>query len=172
MESQTTNQLYLLSLRITYNEDIFETSASYSLTSDTEINNKKIYFARSGEGTQGSPYVYTEIENPTIDNISTYYERVDKGYTEYLSLLNRLLEDSKYIALSILYPYDDYSEMELPKRYYNWQLRCCVEILQMLGTSNIKSYAENGVSWTKDGGNISNDLYSEIMPSVGVITNE
>ena len=46
----------------------------------------------------------------------------------------------------------------------------CINILyDMLGKENIKSYSENGISWTRDGGNISNSLYEEIVPMVGVI---
>lgn len=102
-----------------------------------------------------------EYEEDIFDNIDTY-----------IKVLNNLLEDSKYIALSIRFPYKDYSNMELPKQYYNWQIRCCVELYQALGKENIKSYAENGVNWTKDGGNISNDLKDEIIPMVGFISEE
>ena len=87
----------------------------------------------------------------------------------YNQVLNNLLEDSKYIALSIRFPFKDYSNITLPTKYDNWQLRCCVELYNGLGKENIKSYAENGVSWTRDGSNISTDLYEEIMPMVGVI---
>ena len=90
----------------------------------------------------------------------------------YNKLLNRLLEDSKNIALSIRFPFKDYSLLELPKKYYNWQLRCCVEIYKNLGKENIKSYSENGVSWSKVEGSISNDLKDEIMPMIGVVSED
>lgn len=92
----------------------------------------------------------------------------------YNQVLKNLLEDSKYIALSIRFPFEDYSNITLPNKYNNWQLRCSVELYNGLGKENIKSYAENGISWTRDGSNISTDLYEEIMPMVGVIyeTNE
>lgn len=92
----------------------------------------------------------------------------------YNQVLKNLLEDSKYIALSIRFPFEDYSNIPLPNKYNNWQLRCSVELYNGLGKENIKSYAENGISWTRDGSNISTDLYEEIMPMVGVIyeTNE
>jgi hypothetical protein len=89
--------------------------------------------------------------------------------TVYESVLTRLLEDSKYIALSLRYPYQDYSNMELPKKYNNWQLRCCEELLGLMGTNGIKSYAENGLSWTRDSASISHNLMSEIEPMVGYI---
>lgn len=87
----------------------------------------------------------------------------------YNKVLENLLEDSKYIALSIRFPFQDYSNLTLPTKYNNWQLRCCVELYNVLGKENIKSYSENGISWTRDGSNISTDLYEEIMPMVGVI---
>lgn len=87
----------------------------------------------------------------------------------YVQVLKNLLDDSKYIALSIRYPFDDYFSIDLPKKYNNWQLRCSVELYQGIGKENIKSYAENGIQWTRDAGNISNDLLDEIMPMIGVI---
>lgn len=87
----------------------------------------------------------------------------------YEQVLKNLLDDSRHIALSIRYPFDDYSSIDLPKKYNNWQLRCSVEIYQGIGKENIKSYAENGIQWTRDAGNISNDLLDEIMPTIGVI---
>lgn len=89
----------------------------------------------------------------------------------YEQVLKNLLEDSKHIALSIRYPFEDYFQIDLPTKYNNWQLRCSVELYQGIGKENIKSYAENGIQWTRDGGNISNDLLDEIMPTIGVIKN-
>ena len=99
----------------------------------------------------------------------TYDKDIFETNEIYEKVLNQLLEDSKYIALSIRFPFQDYSNISLPIKYNNWQLRCCFELYTMLGKENIKSYAENGIQWTRDGGNISNDLYEEIMPMVGVI---
>lgn len=87
-------------------------------------------------------------------------------------MLNRLLEDSKYIALSLRFPYQDFSEMELPKKYKNWQLRCSIEIYQGIGSEGIKSYSENGLSWTRDSDYISYNLRGEIEPMVGFIVKE
>ena len=94
------------------------------------------------------------------------------GVNTYIEALNRLLEDSKFIALSLRFPYKDYSNMALPSKYNNWQLRCCVELYSLIGTANIKSYAENGLSWTRDSGCLSGSLTSEIEPMVGYIQEE
>lgn len=88
----------------------------------------------------------------------------------YEEVLNNLLEDSKYIALSIRFPYNtDYSNIELPSKYNNWQLRCSVELYGLLGKMDVLSYSENGVSWTRDSSNISKSLLTEITPKVGVV---
>lgn len=91
------------------------------------------------------------------------------NYDTYLTALNKLLDDSKFIALSLRFPYQDYSNMALPLKYYNWQLRCCEEIYKSIGTVGIKSYAENGLSWTRDSGYISYELRGEIEPMAGYI---
>lgn len=101
-----------------------------------------------------------------------YKENVFGNFQVYKDGLNRLLEDSKYLALSLRFPYQDYSNIDLPKKYYNWQLRCAEEIYKGIGTVGIKSYAENGLSWTRDSGYISYELRGEIEPMVGVITQE
>lgn len=101
-----------------------------------------------------------------------YVETVFGDEDTYESVLDRLLEDSKYIALSIRYPYQDFSNMELPSKYKNWQLRCCQEIYNGIGTEGIKSYSENGLSWTRDSGYISYELRSEIESMVGYIVEE
>jgi hypothetical protein len=98
-----------------------------------------------------------------------FEENVFSDIETYEKVLIRLLEDSKYQALSLRFPYQDYYEMELPKKYYNWQLRCCEEIYKMIGTNGIISYSENGLSWTRDSGSISKNLRDEIEPVVGYI---
>jgi len=114
----------------------------------------------------------TEPENPQLtllkDRIE-YAENIFGDNETYENVLNRLLEDSKYVALSIRYPYQDFSNMELPDKYKNWQLRCCQEIYNGIGTEGIKSYSENGLSWTRDSGYISYELRNEIESFVGYI---
>ena len=62
--------------------------------------------------------------------------------------------------------------MELPLQYMNWQLRCCVELYNQIGNQGIKSYSENGLSWTKDSSYISDGLRQEIESTVGYIEEE
>ena len=112
------------------------------------------------------------IQLELLEQRIEYDERIFGDEDTYESVLNRLLDDSKFIALSIRFPYQDYSNMDLPNKYKNWQLRCCQEIYQGIGTEGIKSYAENGLSWTRDSGYISYELRSEIESFVGYIQEE
>ena len=95
---------------------------------------------------------------------------VDIFQTEdiYESVLKNLLEDSKNIALSEIYPFEDYSELELPNKYLNWQIRACIELYNLGDKSGITNYSENGLSWTKNSGRLSKELMSEITRKVGV----
>ena len=101
-----------------------------------------------------------------------YSEAIFDDNETYESVLNRLLDDSKFIALSLRFPYQDKSNEDLPSRYSNWQLRCCEELYALIGSFNIKSYAENGLNWTRDSGYLSTHLVNEIEPIVGYIKEE
>lgn len=181
MESAT--QLDLLKERIEYNPLIFGEGITYYGYAGDEVEN---VYTLSNEP-KVDDLVYNLIDEEmvefgkitsvnlslgtiTVDEIEYTYFGETTVYETYIKVLKRLLEDSKYVALSLRFPYEDYSETELPKKYYNWQLRCAVEIYQSIGTEGIKSYAENGLSWTRDSGYISNELRGEIEPLVGVIT--
>lgn len=107
-----------------------------------------------------------------LKNRIPYDENIYGDEETYIQVIERLLDDSKFIALSIRFPYQDYSNMDLPNKYKNWQLRCCQEIYQGIGTEGIKSYAENGLSWTRDSGYISYELRNEIESVVGYIQEE
>ena len=98
-----------------------------------------------------------------------YEEYVFENRAIYDKTIERLLEDAKEDALSLRFPYQDTTDMELPKRYYNWQLRCAEELYKLIGSVNIKSYSENGLSWTRDTANLSTFLVNKIEPFVGWI---
>lgn len=101
-----------------------------------------------------------------------YEEEIFTDRQTYDKVIERLLEDSKYIALSLRFPYRDYYDYELPKKYNNWQLRCAVELYTLIGREGIISYSENGLSWTRDSDSISSFLRQEIEPLVGYIMEE
>ena len=87
---------------------------------------------------------------------------------DYENALEDLLEDSENIGLSILYPFEDFSEKQFPKKYYNWQIRCCVELYGLAGKMNVASYSENSLSWTMFKSGLPLDLINELVPKVGI----
>lgn len=113
-----------------------------------------------------------------ITQIDLLKERIpyDEGIFEnrdiYNKTIKRLLEDAKEDALSLRFPYKDTTGMELPLRYYNWQLRCAEELYKLIGNVNIKSYSENGLNWTRDTANLSTFLVNKIEPIVGWIEDD
>ena len=96
-----------------------------------------------------------------------YDEDIFGSRENYEQVLSDLLEDSMYIGLSILFPFKDFSNIPFPNKYYNWQIRCCVELYNMADASNIASYSENGLSWTKFKSGLSQDLLNELVAKVG-----
>lgn len=101
-----------------------------------------------------------------------YEEAIFTNRSTYEKTIERLLEDAKEDALSLRFPYKDTTNMELPERYYNWQIRCAEELYNLIGSVNIKSYSENGLNWTRDTANLSTFLVNKIEPFVGYIEEE
>lgn len=80
------------------------------------------------------------------------------------------LDDAEVVALNTLYPYD-YEQKELDKtnkRLMNWQTRCAIELYKKMGTTNVQSYSENGLSVTYMTGLISQSLMNELIPKAGI----
>ena len=74
----------------------------YTLTSDTDVVEGKVYYTRSGSGTASSPYKYTKVASPAKANISTYYElsnsfdlstskKMDDNYQEFLDKMDEFV---------------------------------------------------------------------------------
>lgn len=95
-----------------------------------------------------------------------YNENLFESEELYVSKLKGLLEDSKNIALSILYPFlDDYDDVELPSKYSNWQIRASLEIYKWEGNQGVKSYSELNLAWSRgNDGVLSNALLEELVP--------
>ena len=60
-----------------------EVEAEYELTSDVAIDSSKTYYTRTGSGTSQTPYVYTAVATPDVDDIATYYEMTAEAYLAY-----------------------------------------------------------------------------------------
>lgn len=97
-----------------------------------------------------------------------YDEDIFESNENYENVLNSLLEDSKNILLETLYPFNDFTDYEVPTQYYGWQLRCCIELYNMADKQGITNYSENSLSWTKLSDGLSNSLMDKIVPNVGV----
>lgn len=97
-----------------------------------------------------------------------YDEDIFGDNATYEAILNDLLEDSKNILLETLYPFDDFTDYEVPNQYKGWQLRCCVELYNMADKQGITNYSENSLSWTKLSDGLSNSLMDKITSKVGV----
>lgn len=110
-------------------------------------------------------------ENPQLTKLKKkipYDEDVFETTENYEDVLNDLLDDSKDILLETLYPFDDFTDLEVPTQYYGWQLRCCVELYNMADKQGITNYSENSLSWTKLSDGLSNSLMNKITSKVGV----
>lgn len=73
---------------------------TYATTSDTEVHAGKLYFTRSGSGTEADPYVYTVVDNPTGDPAALgYYELagVDEAVANYVSTHLALTDEGLYV---------------------------------------------------------------------------
>lgn len=97
-----------------------------------------------------------------------FNENIFESDNGYINILTCLYEDAKHIFLSIRYPFEeDYSELDIPIKWENWILRCCVELYNISGNQGVKSYSENGLSWSKQTDGISVSLINEITPKAG-----
>lgn len=83
------------------------------------------------------------------------------------------LDDAEIVVLNTLYPYNIEKttiDAENNKRLANWQTRCAIELYRKMGTTNVQSYSENGLSVTYLTGLISKELLNELAPpKAGVI---
>ena len=105
---------------------------------------------------------------PLLKERIPYDEVFFQDTSEYEIGMKNLLEDSKSILMSKLYPFEDYSEYKIPTDKYNWVLRCCVELYNLADKIGTTSYAENGLSWSRLSDGLSNSLLSELISHVGI----
>lgn len=77
------------------------------------------------------------------------------------------LDDAKWIALDTLYPFNK-EITELPDRYLNWQVRCAIELYELIGQNGYISYSENGLSYSRASEYVSKQLMNELTPKADV----
>lgn len=123
----------------------------------------------------------TEIETPIepqepIEEVSEQIKRMrleilgDVADSTKDEVFKLKLDDAEVVALNTLYPYDcEQKELDKTnKRLMNWQTRCAIELYRKIGTTNVQSYSENGLSVTYMTGLISSSLMNELVPKAGV----
>lgn len=103
-----------------------------------------------------------------LSNRIVYIDTLFKSEDNYNKILNDIILEARFKALSRIYPFDDYSQKPLPKKYYDWQYRCCIEIYNLADKQGFSTYSENGWSFGKITDGISEQLLLELMPNVGV----
>ena len=72
---------------------------TYVQTQDAHIDPAKVYYTRSGSGTQQDPYVYAAVEEPTDAGLSSYYElSIDSGIANYVNTHLALMGDGLHVV--------------------------------------------------------------------------
>ena len=72
---------------------------TYVQTQDAHIDPAKVYYTRSGSGTQQDPYVYAAVEEPTDAGLSSYYElSIDSGIANYVNTHLALMDDGLHVV--------------------------------------------------------------------------
>lgn len=93
---------YITNTQYTIKKVIYESGVTkyekatfeYELTSDTSIIENKEYYTRSGS----EPYTYTLVEEPTLESISTYYEKHEvDGDILYLDSANDYINNQEIV---------------------------------------------------------------------------
>ena len=130
-----------------------EVEAEYELTSDVAIDNSKTYYTRTGSGTSGSPYVYTAVATPDVDDIATYYEMTAEAYLTYTSYMfkNGFFE---YENLGVKVPsevardaYKNGGRDELISRIREMIVPTLISYKTTTKVSPLNSDFENGANW-------------------------
>ena len=65
-----------------------------------------------------------ELFNQQLDKLKVkipYDEDIFESEENWVIVLTDLLNDSAYILLETLYPFDDFASYLIPRKYYNWQ---------------------------------------------------
>ena len=109
-----------------------------------------------------------EKQLPKLKTKIPYDEDIFGTIQSWEMVLKDLLDDSKFIALETLFPYEDWGEYLLPTKYYNWQLRCCVEKYNLADKQGLTNYSENSLSWSKLTDGLSTDLMCKLTSRVGI----
>lgn len=109
-----------------------------------------------------------DIQLPALKVKIPYDEDIFETTEIWTAILTDILNESKSIYMETKYPYEDFSGYLLPTRYYNWQLRCSVELYNLADKTGLTNYTENGIAWSKLSDGLSNELMWKINSKVGI----
>lgn len=70
----------------------------YRPTSDSAVDGSKVYYERSGSGTDSDPFLYHAVADPDDSEIGSYYElRVDQAISQYVASHLALTDAGLYV---------------------------------------------------------------------------
>ena len=71
---------------------------TYEPTEDAAVDDSKVYYERTGSGTQADPYVYTAVAEPTDEGLAGYYElHVEQAVSQYVASHLALTDAGLYV---------------------------------------------------------------------------
>lgn len=71
---------------------------TWSLTTDTAVDESKVYYTRTGSGTTADPYVYSPVAEPTAEGLPGYYElSIDAALSQYVASHLSLTDAGLYV---------------------------------------------------------------------------
>lgn len=108
------------------------------------------------------------IQLPALKVKIPYDKDIFETNENWELILKEILNDSKYIYMETKYPYEDFTGYLLPERYYNWQLRCSVELYNLADKTGFSGYTENGLAFSKLSDGLSHEIMQKITSKVGV----
>lgn len=79
--------------------DWAKNNAQFMLTTDTDIEQGKTYWTRSGSGTEADPYTYDPVISPVKEDLGIYYEisGVDEAMANFINTHLALTEEGLYV---------------------------------------------------------------------------
>lgn len=94
----------------------------------------------------------------------------DDENTSKDKILTLKIKQANAIGFNILYPFKKIKRpLEMPDMYDDWLVMASVELYRKIGDENIKSYAENGLSYTYGTASLlSDELQTMLVPVAGV----
>lgn len=71
---------------------------TYSLTDDAAVDPDKVYYERTGSGTQADPYAYAPVAEPSAEGLSSYYElSIDQALSQFVAAHLALTNEGLFV---------------------------------------------------------------------------